>query len=264
MGKRLSYDNLLILCGNHHELVDSDKSFTVSKLRKMKKDHEAKCKKPLEIPDNLLEKIIKSADRQYEPLFDEITTMKNDVKAIRDILSSAYLGKKQKKNVQTFTGKDFTISWPDSWTTNVPYISHKELVDKYFGKNTSLKFSNPVPVIQIRSKKKYFGIYPAAAAGVTILPEISLADFIEFVKDELKKIGYEILESYVDKMTDSAIIITSKKHYKTTSYFSQRLQIHKNHLYGFIISSLTDEQIKKAPNLVKELKQIAQSFAFTD
>jgi len=53
-------------------------------------------------------------------------------------------------------------------------------------------------------------------------------------------------------------------HDKTISYLSQKLQIHKGRLYGFLISSLTDKQIRKAPKLVKELKQIAQSFSFTN
>jgi len=95
------------------------------------------------------------------------------------------------------------------------------------------------------------------------VPKEGLENFIERVKNELKKYGFEILESHVDKMTDCATIITSKKHDKTITYLSEKLRIHKGRLYGFIISNLTDEQIRKAPSLVKEINQIADSFAFT-
>lgn len=265
--ERRSFQNLIILCTKHHGFVDNNSSFTAAKLKKMKKAHEAKFeKKPYEISENVLNRLIKSVNNQYELLYDDIKTIKNGVKKINDILTKANPEKKSSKNLgeHIFTGEGFTISWPASWTTNVPYISHKELSDRYFEKNTDLKFSNPEPVIQIRSKKQYFGIYPAALASVTLVPKISLETFVEFVKNRLEKLSYDILESHVDKLNDSATIITSIRHGKTTSYFSQKLQIHNGRLYGFIISNLTEQQLRKYPKLVKELKQIAHSFRFAD
>jgi len=125
--QRRSYENLIILCKNDHNRIDNDKSFTVTKLKKMKKNHENKfMDKLFQISENLLEKLITAANKQYELLYGEIKEVKKDTTKILNILSKANLEKKPKKNVHTFTGNDFTISWPDSWTTNVPYILQKE------------------------------------------------------------------------------------------------------------------------------------------
>lgn len=39
--KRQAFDNLILLCGSHHKIIDDDETtYTVRRLRKMKKDHE--------------------------------------------------------------------------------------------------------------------------------------------------------------------------------------------------------------------------------
>src|SRR5205823_551994 len=41
--ERRQFENLLILCGSHHDVVDDDEdAYTVERLLKMKADHEAK------------------------------------------------------------------------------------------------------------------------------------------------------------------------------------------------------------------------------
>lgn len=91
-----------------------------------------------------------------------------------------------------------------------------------------------------------------------------LENILEPLKNELKKLGYDVVESYVEKIHDSSTIIASKKHGNATSYFTEKLYVRKGRLFGFIISRLTDEQIRKAPKLLKELRRIAQSFSFTN
>jgi hypothetical protein len=43
--ERRGFDNLILLCGNHHTVIDADhEAYTVERLRKMKRDHEAAAK----------------------------------------------------------------------------------------------------------------------------------------------------------------------------------------------------------------------------
>jgi hypothetical protein len=51
--------NLIVLCPNHHTVVDSDDTvYTVAALREMKRQHEAKSIKPFVISDDLAARIV--------------------------------------------------------------------------------------------------------------------------------------------------------------------------------------------------------------
>lgn len=56
--KRQSYENLIVLCPNHHTLVDGDENtFTADVLRDMKRRHEARAAKKFIISDKLATRI---------------------------------------------------------------------------------------------------------------------------------------------------------------------------------------------------------------
>src|SRR5262245_10770127 len=57
--ERQSYGNLIVLCPNHHTLVDSDESrFTVQVLQEMKAKHESVSKKDLRISGETADRIL--------------------------------------------------------------------------------------------------------------------------------------------------------------------------------------------------------------
>jgi hypothetical protein len=59
--ERHGYDNLILLCPIHHDVVDSDvESYSVERLVKMKKDHELLGSNNSDISDNLATKFVSS------------------------------------------------------------------------------------------------------------------------------------------------------------------------------------------------------------
>ena len=277
--ERISFENLIVMCTYHHKLVDKNKeSFTVERLKKMKSDHE-KNRKPIDVSDNLLEKAIKSVEQQYEQLDAGVKSVKEETKEIVKItrennailkdLQNAMSSSSSEQNsltnsdeYQIYKGNGFTISWPNSWTIFDSNISQEELEETYFHGKMKLETSNPKPIIQIRSKKNYFGIYPAASVGVTSVPQMSLKDIVDYVTDDYRKAGFIVHDSHVDNLLDEASIISSMEHGTAISYSMQKLFVKNGHLFGLQISKIMDEQIKEYPQLVKELKHIAQSFRF--
>lgn len=69
--ERRSFDNLILLCPNHHVKIDNDPSFTVSKLKQMKADQRKKFEHKPYNPDF---EVIARAIHQYETHFNQITT----------------------------------------------------------------------------------------------------------------------------------------------------------------------------------------------
>jgi hypothetical protein len=57
--ERQGFGNLILLCPNHHTIIDADEDrFSASTLRRMKKRHEDKSKTPFVISDKMAERII--------------------------------------------------------------------------------------------------------------------------------------------------------------------------------------------------------------
>jgi hypothetical protein len=57
--ERQGFDNLLILCPNHHEIIDADvEAYTVERLRAMKMKHESAPQPQVEINDDLARQLI--------------------------------------------------------------------------------------------------------------------------------------------------------------------------------------------------------------
>jgi len=50
--ERRSFENLILLCPNHHKVTDDVETYTVEVLREMKRKHEAKMLKPSELQKN--------------------------------------------------------------------------------------------------------------------------------------------------------------------------------------------------------------------
>ena len=50
--ERRSFENLILLCPNHHKVTDDVQTYTVEVLREMKRTHEAKMLKPAELQKN--------------------------------------------------------------------------------------------------------------------------------------------------------------------------------------------------------------------
>lgn len=58
---RNSFDNLILLCPNHHSIIDSDiESYTVARLLKMKKEHEENAVNQFECPEYAIEQIART------------------------------------------------------------------------------------------------------------------------------------------------------------------------------------------------------------
>jgi hypothetical protein len=59
--KRDGFDNLLLLCGIHHPIIDIEsETYTVDVLKKMKADHERKYMHGVEPTDEIIEKLLKA------------------------------------------------------------------------------------------------------------------------------------------------------------------------------------------------------------
>ena len=55
--ERDAYSNLILLCSNHHKVIDHDKSYTVESLRKMKAEHEKTGRMEIDPKDERFAKI---------------------------------------------------------------------------------------------------------------------------------------------------------------------------------------------------------------
>ena len=82
--QRHGYDNLLLLCANHHTIIDDDpEAYTVKRLMKMKTDHEAKMKTDHEARKVLLS--AKGIDHGTQLLIDQSVTTPVEMSLISGI-----------------------------------------------------------------------------------------------------------------------------------------------------------------------------------
>lgn len=73
---RNNFDNLILLCPNHHTIIDSDiEAYTVSRLINMKKEHEQASVMELDCPENIVQQFISqftlstiSKDNLFNPI----------------------------------------------------------------------------------------------------------------------------------------------------------------------------------------------------
>ena len=67
--ERRSLENLILLCPNHHRKIDSDPSFTVDSLKKMKLEHQNRVSShPYNVPDTVLAKAINNYQNEFKQL----------------------------------------------------------------------------------------------------------------------------------------------------------------------------------------------------
>lgn len=83
--ERVSFENLMLLCGIHHKIVDSGAdTYTVEKLKRMKQDHETKNKQnPYDVDDALVRKALGNYSLTQENIYigngQQITTQTGDI-----------------------------------------------------------------------------------------------------------------------------------------------------------------------------------------
>src|SRR5919202_614781 len=64
--QRRSFENLILLCANHHIVTNDIEKYTVDKLKNMKNNHESQfVEKPHEISDELVDKILAKSSNNF-------------------------------------------------------------------------------------------------------------------------------------------------------------------------------------------------------
>lgn len=94
--ERRAFENLLLLCPNHHRTTDNIQKYTVEALKKIKADHEAKnLENPLEVPEEIAEKVFGHFQQRLEEIYElskdtniEVHGIKNNVQEILKQLKS--------------------------------------------------------------------------------------------------------------------------------------------------------------------------------
>jgi len=82
--ERASFENLIILCNKHHIATDETVKYTVSILKKMKADHEAKfSQEDYDIPENVLDKALA---RYSSAINSSINNVESNTKEILELL----------------------------------------------------------------------------------------------------------------------------------------------------------------------------------
>ncbi len=89
--ERASFENLIILCRNHHAVTNDTVKYTVDVLRKMKADHEVKfSRQSYEVPQNILSEAI----AQYNETINRVEENTEEILAInRKLLEKIESGK---------------------------------------------------------------------------------------------------------------------------------------------------------------------------
>ena len=83
--QRRSYENLILLCSNHHKITNDVKMYKVETLQKMKKDHEEKIHlKGTQLSQDRIEKIINAS-------YDETINYPQNLLAIKSSLDQYFI-----------------------------------------------------------------------------------------------------------------------------------------------------------------------------
>jgi len=82
--ERRSFDNLILLCANHHLVTDNVIEYTVERLKEIKKQHEEKfLQQPYQIPKQFIEAVLKKIEYDLDKLY-EVSINTNQIVRMMD------------------------------------------------------------------------------------------------------------------------------------------------------------------------------------